>query len=530
MFLNKKLFSDKIISILVFLIALSFNQYFGNRGVFPIDSFGFFDSGFRVLNGEYPFKDYWVVSGPFIDLSQAFWFYIFDVNWQSYIFNASFLNGILALLTYQLLIKFNLSQRYSFFYTVSLAILAYPVSGTPFVDQHSTFLSLIAIFLLILAIKTEEKIFWFLIPFALGLAFLSKQVPSTYLGLSIFCLILFNFFHNKKKYFLDTFIILFVSSIIFLSIFLSFFYLNEISFQSFINQYINYPREIGASRYLEYNFTFKNIFLDFKFIHLIYILLLILNINKLFQNKNFYKTINFKLFLISSLLFFSLALHQILTKNQIYIFFLIPLFSAFFHIEIMNQKIKYKKHIIILLISFCIFVTLKYNQRFNIERKFHELNNVDFNNSIDAELIDTKFKGLKWITPEKKTKKKLQEEIETIKKIKKILKQDDRKKMLISNYSIFSVLLDESTNSPTRWYPGDSTGFPKTSDKSFKIYKNFLIKHIKKKKIEVAYVISDVREDNLVNYLSPECLEKTIISKDLTSYLINKNCDDFDGK
>ena len=205
MFLNKKLFSDKIISILVFLIALSFNQYFGNRGVFPIDSFGFFDSGFRVLNGEYPFKDYWVVSGPFIDLSQAFWFYIFDVNWQSYIFNASFLNGILALLTYQLLIKFNLSQRYSFFYTVSLAILAYPVSGTPFVDQHSTFLSLIAIFLLILAIKTEEKIFWFLIPFALGLAFLSKQVPSTYLGLSIFCLILFNFFHNKKKIFFGYF-------------------------------------------------------------------------------------------------------------------------------------------------------------------------------------------------------------------------------------------------------------------------------------------------------------------------------------
>ena len=54
----------------------------------------------------------------------------------------------------------------------------------------------------------------------------------------------------------------------------------------------------------------------------------------------------------------------------------------------------------------CIFVTTKYHIRFNEGRKFHELNNVDFNNSIDAELIDTKFKGLKWITPEKKNKKK----------------------------------------------------------------------------------------------------------------------------
>ena len=32
-----------------------------------MDTFAFFDTGYRVLNGEHPFKDFWVVSGPFID-------------------------------------------------------------------------------------------------------------------------------------------------------------------------------------------------------------------------------------------------------------------------------------------------------------------------------------------------------------------------------------------------------------------------------------------------------------------------------
>ena len=59
-----------------------------------MDTFAFFDTGYRVLNGEHPFKDFWVVSGPFIDYTQAIIFYIFGVSWKSYLINSSLLNSL----------------------------------------------------------------------------------------------------------------------------------------------------------------------------------------------------------------------------------------------------------------------------------------------------------------------------------------------------------------------------------------------------------------------------------------------------
>jgi len=525
-----KLTSTNAMLTIVFFIALSFNQFFGNQGIFPIDSFGFFDTGFRILNGESPFNDYWLVSGPLIDYTQAFLFLIFGVNWQVYVLNASILNGVFAVLTCKLFLDFKLTKKFSFFYTISLAVLAYPISGTPFVDQHSTFLSIISVYLLILAIKTEKQSYWFFLPFFLGFAFLSKQVPATYVGLSIVLLIFYNFIFNNKIKNFKILLTLTISTIIFFIILALFFYINGISIQNFIEQYINYPREIGQNRYLKLNYNFKNVIMDFKFIYLVFILLLIININKLFKYKEFYKKINFKLFLISFLLLASLIQHQILTKNQIFIFFLIPLFSAFVHIELLDLNNKYKKYLIFLLVFMCVFTTFKYHFRFNVERKFHELNNVDFSNSIKATILDKKFKGLNWITPGKNSKKELLEEIKSIKEIINILKEDKQKKMLITNYSFFSVLLDESVNGITRWYPGNDSAFPTKENKSYNVYKKFLLKQIQDKKIVNVYIISDVSEKNLLDYLRIECVNKKEIYKHLSKYEINRKCSDFYGK
>ncbi len=54
------------------ILSISINQYYGYIGVFPIDSFLFFDSGYRTLNGFFPFKDYWTPTGPLLDIIQAF--------------------------------------------------------------------------------------------------------------------------------------------------------------------------------------------------------------------------------------------------------------------------------------------------------------------------------------------------------------------------------------------------------------------------------------------------------------------------
>ena len=65
---------NKIFILFLFIFSIIINQYYGNRGVFPIDSIHFFDSGYRVLNGDIPFIDYWLVKGVLLDYMQAFFF------------------------------------------------------------------------------------------------------------------------------------------------------------------------------------------------------------------------------------------------------------------------------------------------------------------------------------------------------------------------------------------------------------------------------------------------------------------------
>ena len=98
-----KLFSSsRLFAVITFLFGVFICQYTGNRGVFPIDSFSHFDSGYRILNGEHPFRDYWIVSGFIIDYFQSIIFYFLGINWQTYLLNASLLNGLVSLIVYLL--------------------------------------------------------------------------------------------------------------------------------------------------------------------------------------------------------------------------------------------------------------------------------------------------------------------------------------------------------------------------------------------------------------------------------------------
>ena len=99
--------------IILFLFSVSVNQYYGNLGVCPIDSFWFFNSGYDALNGYYPFKDYWTIAGPFITFSQAIFFKIFGVSWFSYVFHASIFNFLISIAT--LIIAFSLKERTDYY-------------------------------------------------------------------------------------------------------------------------------------------------------------------------------------------------------------------------------------------------------------------------------------------------------------------------------------------------------------------------------------------------------------------------------
>ena len=123
-----------------------------------MDGFAHFDPGYRILNGEYPLRDYWVVHGVFIDYLQALFFFLFGVSWKSYVLHASLLNGLLTAATYFIFRNFNLNKSYSLIYSFFFSVLAYTSSGTPFLDHHSAFFSLFGIYCLILGIDKEKKL------------------------------------------------------------------------------------------------------------------------------------------------------------------------------------------------------------------------------------------------------------------------------------------------------------------------------------------------------------------------------------
>ena len=82
------------------LISFSVNQYYAFIGVLPVDSFSTFNAGYDILNGNLPFKDFWTIKGPVLDLIQAIFFKIFGISWFSYAAHASTFNSIFALATF----------------------------------------------------------------------------------------------------------------------------------------------------------------------------------------------------------------------------------------------------------------------------------------------------------------------------------------------------------------------------------------------------------------------------------------------
>ena len=81
-----------ILTFLLLIISVTVNTYFGSIGVFPIDTFAFFDSANMLNQGFVPFKDYWVMSGFMIDIIQSTFFKYFGVSWQVYQLHSSLVN------------------------------------------------------------------------------------------------------------------------------------------------------------------------------------------------------------------------------------------------------------------------------------------------------------------------------------------------------------------------------------------------------------------------------------------------------
>jgi hypothetical protein len=507
--LNKNNFLKKIyiVTSYLFLGVFSFyiNYWTGSRGVFPVDTFVHFDSGIRILQGELPLRDFWVVHGVVVDFIQSLFFLIFGENWKAYIFHSSFLNLIITIFSYRIFKKeLKIENKYALILSICLSILFFPVSGTPFLDIHSAFFSTISVYLIFLFIKYQKNLYLFLGIFSLGLAFFSKQVPAAYFIILITIFLFFYSFSIKK---INPILISFLSLCSFLLLVYIFLVYNKIDLNIFLVQIFLFPQEISVDRFSSYNINLKNIFLDFKFIYFFLIPYLLITLREYFNKSLLKKDLNYSIILT----FFSVSLiyHQIHTKNQIFIFFLIPILCAFLFNMLNNYKTKHYYYFIQFFMLACILITFKYHDRFNLDRKFHELSNTDISKGKPVIFKKEFFSGLKWITPKFQ---KPEEEIEIIQNFYKIIKRDTSKKMLITHYNFFSGLTSTNLYSPSRTY--DKIAYPGISSKYFENYKNFFKSNIIRNKVKNIYVFepgTNITEKDLshkvFNYIPAECYD-----------------------
>ena len=532
--MNKSVSFKLILYTLLAIFAFYINYFYANKGLYPIDTFTFFDAGYYITEGQHPVKDFWVISGVLVDYIQAIFFNIFGLNWNAYVFHSSFFNLGISIFFFYFLNRFNKNIFYNFFLSASVAVLCYPVAGTPFPYQHSFILSLISLLVFYLAVYKEEKKYWIIFPFFMGFAFLSMQLPS---GIICLLIAIFTFIHfltiNKKniKYFLLGFFS-------FLIIFFLYFFITKVPIKDFLTQIILFPIEVGQARISSEEGAFESAKLinrltvrgtigHFKFINIFLLANLILLI---FHIKKYFKVLKFeKKVLINILILFSaigFIFHQLITANQTFIFSLAPILCGLFIIQLDEfLDLRVKNNIKLFSILLILFVTLKYHFVFNEKRKFMDLQNINLSKAVDANLLDERFKKLKWITPSYYSKSP-KEEIELLRQSIKIIKNDLNEKMLITHYQFFSLILDENLHIPNRWYFPNQT-FP--ASKEIKYYDQYVKKFnekLDKNKIKTIYIAETFPgEFNFMNFrdlLKNRCFYKEDYNKILYSIKIKK--------
>ena len=509
--------------IILLVFSISFNQYYGYIGIDPIDSFVKFNSGYDTMNGYFPFKDYYTTTGPLLDVVQALFFKIFGVSWFSYVLHASVINFIITIATFYTLIKFELNINYCFFYALLVSILAYPTAGTPFMDHHSTFLSIVALFSFILALKIKSNFYWFALPICLGLAFLSKQVPAGYILVivSILSIIHFSFNFNVKKIF---FVLL--GGLIFIILFVLILKIGKISLTSFFEQYILFPQTLGKTRLeLLLPLEFKRMILRFKLMHLSSLVLFVVATKKILEDYKYLKNEEFLIIISLISTGFALIILELMTINEKFIFFIIPIFAGFSHIYY-EKYFKQKKYILYLLVLLSISSTIWYQYNYIDNRKFMSLDKVKIENAINAKVLDKKLNKLRWITVSYPDNPK--KEILELKEAIKMIKSDGRNKTIVTDYQFISVFLSSYDYSPNRvWHGG--ANYPLKGHEYFEKYKNFFISKLNEHKIEVVYTIKPLWGEDVDNVLKPildkNCVKKTVLTNILNKYLIHK-CND----
>jgi len=526
--------NDYIIGIFTALVAYQINNYFGFIGLNPGDSFQTFDSGHRVLKGDLPFKDYWVVSGgPLIDIMQSFVFKILGVSWSSFVIHASILNSIFSISIYFYARLTKLSKKISLFFAILSSFIMYPAAGTPQIDHHSIIIGSISLIFFIIFLKKKNLTPLFFFPIIFLSCFFIKQVPTAYYIILICLISLFYYLFEKQK---EVIINLLLGSIIAFAVFFLILKINNILVLDVYKQYVVLIIQGFDTRLDNYAKTlvFDNI-LKIKYIIFLLIPLVVIvvqNLKKieLRKKESFYLDIYLFIGLI-----ISSALHESYTNNQSVTFGLLPIYSIIILSLIKENKSKIlfytfsalsiigvlrlisanEIYLILLIIFLLIYffgskynislkktsslvvvytllIALLYFETIVRNRYWHDIVNPNWDNAVDAEQIDLKLKGLVWLSGEPNTQK----EISNIKNNLSYLKSLDENYIIITNYQIYNAILDIQNFSPVRYWWNKLT-YPSKGNKYRNEFDVFFQNKINKNNVKKIIVLSDINQENV---------------------------------
>ena len=496
----------------LFFISFAFNIYYGSLGVFPIDTFAFFDSAYSINQGFIPIRDYWTSNGFLVDIIQSIFFWILGVNWYAYLIHSSLVNFLLVFFTFKILIHTGLSSKISLFYSVLVGILAYPAVGVPFSDHHSLIFSILSIYFLIFFIHKNSKLYLFITIFFLFTGFLCKQIPSAFFIILVSFYVIYFSKKNKDYSILYNYLLFGVAIT---SGFLLILDANDILIKDFFIQYITFPITIGETRTGSFKLIafILSLVNEFKFFLIIFLIM----IYQIIKSKK-YNLLDTNIILI--LMALISLINQELMKNQNIVYFILPILIGIIHSKI-NQMIKINYFFYIpLIILLSIFITAKYHERYNVDRKFMDLEETDKSKYTNGTLISSNLKGLKWVTTIGQIK--IKNEIELLQNSIKYLNSNKKDSVIISYYQFINAEINHSIYSPNRWYTSDGVSYPLSENRYYNYYINFFKKQLIKNNIKIIYTLYPLDKGSFEFVFQDDCIKTKKINNLLSEHkLIN---------
>ena len=178
-----------LILALLFALGVAVNLHFGRRGFLPLDQSIVFDGGWRMLNGQMPFRDFTTPSAIVPSAMQVPFFALFGVTWFALCLHASVVNGLFCVAVYAFLRLCLATVWEAAAFGALSAFFFYPPTGTPFTDQHSFFFTML-MFLAVAAgsrdvVAWRARAAWFAVPALFTFGLLSCQIPTAFAAICV---------------------------------------------------------------------------------------------------------------------------------------------------------------------------------------------------------------------------------------------------------------------------------------------------------------------------------------------------------